>query len=144
MEGIPAPDVAAYRRKKEQELGLAPGTFGGLPGQRQQNERKSNFENRIYTFEELKPMLETHKALMGRSEDTVMADTASGAVLHAGPQTYAVPPIPPIPGATLPPFPPSGLPFPPPGLSLPPPGALSHGAAAPPFPPGMVPPFPLP
>lgn len=135
MEGIPAPDVAGYRRKKEQELGLAPGTFGGLPGQRQQNERKSNFENRIYTFEELKPMLETHKALMGRSEDTVMADGASGAVLHAGPQTYAVPPIPSMPGATQPPFPPSGLPFPPPGLPLPP------GAQ---FPPGVVPPFPPP
>lgn len=137
MEGIPAPDVATYRRKKEQELGLAPGTFGGLPGQRQQNERKSNFENRIYTYEELKPMLETHKALMGRTEDTVMADGASGAVLHAAPQTYAVPPIPAIPGTTLPPFPPMGLPFPPPGLSLPPHGTL------PPGPPGQsVPPFP--
>jgi len=138
MEGIPVPDVATYRRKKEQELGLTPGTFGGLPGQRQQNERKSNFENRIYTFEELKLMLETHKALMGRSEDTVMADGASGAVLHAGPQTYALPPIPPIPGSTLPPFPPQGLPFLPPGLPLPLHGTLPPGH---PFPPGVVPPF---
>ena len=143
MEGIPAPDVAGYRRKKEQELGLAPGTFGGLPGQRQQNERKSNFENRIYTYEELKTMLETHKALMGRSEDTVMADGASGAVLHAGPQTYAVPPMHAMPGTTMPPFPP-GLPFPPPGMSLPPPGTLPPGGHVPPFPPGVVPPFPPP
>ena len=143
MEGIPAPDVAVYKRKKEQELGLAPGTFGGQPGQRQQNERKSNFENRIYTFEELKPMLETHKALMGRSEDTVMADGASGAVLHAAPQTYALPPVPPMPGTTLPPFPPPRLPYSHPGLPLPPPAALPPGVPVPPFPPGVSP-FPLP
>ena len=38
MEGIPPPDVANYKRKKEQELGLAPGTFGSTPGHAQVKE----------------------------------------------------------------------------------------------------------
>src|ERR1700761_7156329 len=74
MEGIPAADVSAYKRKKEAEFGLPLGYFGtktstagpgAVPGA---PTTKRNYENRIYTFEELRGMLETHRQLMGRDE----------------------------------------------------------------------------
>lgn len=167
MEGVPPPDSAAYKRKKEQELGLPVGYFGnkanetkpgmGGPG----GTHKRNYENRVYTFEELRGMLETHRQLMGREDDNKM-DTSvevSGAVLNAAPQTYmassgvpGMPPgmgMPPLsmtgpPGA--PPMPlPMGMPFPPPGLPGMPP--FPPGGGQMPFfppPPGMLPPGVLP
>lgn len=124
MEGIPAPDVAEYKRKKELELGLTPGTISQPPAKR------PKFENRVLTAEELKLQLEAHKALMNTSEQPAMqpmaVDIASGPVVNAAPQAYAAPPIVPPGGPGLPSFmPPGGMP--PPGM----PGA-------PPFPP----PFP--
>lgn len=160
MEGIPAADVAAYKRKKELELGLPVGYFGNKAGEQNKPTTKRNYENRVYTFEELRGMLETHRQLMGREDDKMdtTAD-ASGPVLHAAPQTYVLPtglpglppPIPPVGVPGIPPLSMTGppgvppvpvLPFPPPLPGMPPfpPGAAPPGM--PPFPPapGMMPP----
>ena len=125
MEGIPAPDVADYKRRKEIELGLNPGTIT------QPQAKRPKIDNRVLTEAELKIQLESHKALMGASENTAMSqpsENTSGAVFNAAPQTYApaAPAIipPPVagaptflPGAPVPPFPPPfpGMPGFPPG-----------------------------
>ncbi|EIN06976.1 hypothetical protein PUNSTDRAFT_144569 [Punctularia strigosozonata HHB-11173 SS5] len=151
MEGIPAPDVADYKRRKEIELGLAAGTIS------QPQAKKPKIEHRPLTEEELRAQLEAHKALMGANNDTSSAPTTSEAVYNAAPQTYAVPaapavPIPP-PGASPPPGLPGMPPMLPPGM--PPPGFMPGQPpfpppfplpGMPPLPPGMSPPpgFPLP
>jgi len=156
MEGIPAPDVADYKRRKEIELGLNPGTIT------QPQAKRPKIENRVFTQEELRIQLEAHKALMGAVDNPPPSapDAASGAVVNAAPQTYAAPPtqislvpppflppgasatipgqppLPPFPGAMgFPPGPPPGFPLPPgfPAPGMPPPGA-------PPFLPGALPP----
>ncbi|KAJ3971246.1 hypothetical protein EV361DRAFT_231388 [Lentinula raphanica] len=128
MEGIPAPDVADYKRRKEIELGLAAGSISQPPAKRPRT------ENRPLSEDELKAALEAHRALMGAANDTaVPAPNDQGAVYGAPPQTYTAPPAP----APVMPGPP------PPGMM--PPGAPAPGA--PPFfppPPGMAagqPPF---
>lgn len=126
MEGIPAPDVADYKRRKEIELGLNPGTITQPPAKR------PKIENRVYTQEELRIQLEAHKALMGAADNPppFAQDTATGAVVNAAPQTYAAPPTqisPPVPAQFMPPAAIPGQP------GLPPfPGAMG-------FPPGSVP-----
>ena len=130
MEGIPAPDVADYKRRKEIELGLNPGTIT------QPQAKRPKFENRVLTEGELKIQLEAHKALMGASESTAISQPSenSGAVFNAAPQTYVAPAapavIPPtvvgappfLPGAPVPPIP-GAAPFTPfPGMAGLPPG----------------------
>lgn len=138
MEGIPAPDIADYKRRKEIELGLNPGTIS------QPQNKRPKLDNRALTEEELRAQLEAHKALMGASEGAAAPATpevASGAVFGAPAQTYALPTAPapgmvPPPSASpmgmhpgAPPFPhgalpppgfPGAPPFPPPGMSFPP------------------------
>ncbi|EPS93041.1 hypothetical protein FOMPIDRAFT_1056345 [Fomitopsis schrenkii] len=172
MEGIPAPDVADYKRRKEIELGLNPGTIS------QPQSKRPKLDNRALTEEELRAQLQAHKALMGASERSAAptAPDATGAVFGAPPQAYSAPPVPaamPPPSASppaymppgAPPFalgglPPPGfqgmLPFPPPpGMSLPlgmpPPGYPMQPPFAGSPPPGMpmpgapgAPPFPMP
>ncbi|KAL0946361.1 hypothetical protein HGRIS_012594 [Hohenbuehelia grisea] len=159
MEGIPAPDVADYKRRKEIELGLAAGSISQPPAKR------PKIENRALTEEELKAQLEAHKALMGSGTDMgASAPTAdAGAVYGAPPQAYAAPPMPAalappgmppfFPGGPPPPGFPGAPPFPPPGMMGLPPGPPPPGFGMPPFPPppGMFPPgmppppgFPLP
>ncbi|EKM83970.1 hypothetical protein AGABI1DRAFT_110572 [Agaricus bisporus var. burnettii JB137-S8] len=162
MEGIPAPDVADYKRRKEIELGLAAGSIS------QPQAKRPKIENRPMSEEELKAQLEAHKALMGLNNPepstTSTPETPSGAVVYGAPsQTYAAPPVPmppphgvtpPVPfpaGASPPPgmpgqpphFPPfaPGMPPgpPPPGFPFPP--GFPPGAPMP-FPPGVRPPFP--
>lgn len=122
MEGIPAPDVADWKRRKEIELGLNPGTIT------QPQAKRPKIENRVLTQEELRVQLEAHKALMGAVDNTIVApppDAATGAVVNAAPQTYVAPPTgisPPAPG--VPPFMPNG----------PPPAAISGVPSFPPFP----------
>ena len=65
MEGIPAPDVADYKRRKEIELGLNPGTIT------QPQSKRPKLDNRPLTEDELRAQLEAHKALMGASENSV-------------------------------------------------------------------------
>lgn len=135
MEGIPAPDVADYKRRKEIELGLSAGSISQPPPKR------AKVENRPLSEEELRRQLEEHKALMGHgpSESSAVAESSSSAVYGAAPQTYTsppvpvaqgVPPMPPMPGG-MPGMPPPGF-FPPPGV---PPGPFP--GAPPPFPPFM-------
>jgi hypothetical protein len=127
MEGIPAPDVADYKRRKEIELGLNPGTISQPPTKR------PKIENRPLSEAELRAQLEAHKALMGASEATNVPPTESGsaAVYGAPPQAYAAPPVP---AALNPP----GLPAPGPVPGVPP---FIPPFAAPSFAPGMMPPY---
>lgn len=134
MEGIPAPDVADYKRRKEIELGLNPGTIT------QPQAKRPKIDHRPLTEAELKAQLEAHKALMGASEGvppSQQSDGASGAVVNAAPESYGAPPtamLPPpgmFPGA--PPFLPNGPPPGMPGM----PGMLPPFPGAPGFPPGM-------
>ncbi|KAF7976522.1 hypothetical protein HWV62_6343 [Athelia sp. TMB] len=165
MEGIPAPDVADYKRRKEIELGLSAGSIS------QPQAKRPKTENRPLSEEELRAQLAAHRALMGQNDPSTSAapatDGSSGGVYGAGPQTYAAPPAPsamPPPGMVPPPGmffggpPPAGFPgqppFPPfPGGAFPPgppppgffpPGMMPPGGPPFPPPPGMRPPFPPP
>ncbi|CAK5269750.1 unnamed protein product [Mycena citricolor] len=162
MEGIPAPDVADYKRRKEIELGLTAGSISAPQA------KKPKIENKPIPEDELQNLLEQHKRLMGGSAEASSSSVPAPAVYGAGPQTYAQPPMPmpmgppgmpPFPGFPgppppgMPPFPPGG--FPPPGMmpppfgGMPPPGAMHPpGVMAPPgvmpppgamLPPGMIP-----
>jgi hypothetical protein len=126
MEGIPAPDVADYKRRKEIELGLTAGSIS------QPQAKRPKTENRPLSEDELRAQLEAHKALMGAHETPAPApaDTNQSAVYAATPQTYAPAPTPPIPVPPVSVIPPGAPPaFP--GMP-PPPGAFP---GVPPFPP---------
>lgn len=123
MEGIPAPDVADYKRRKEIELGLAAGSIS------QPQPKRPKIENRVLTEFELRKALEQHKALMGRTDTKVdgvdSSAAGAGGVYGAEPQVYAQPtgPTPFMPGMPPPGQPPFPFPgFPPGGPGLPPPG----------------------
>lgn len=118
MEGIPAPDVADYKRRKEIELGLTAGSIS------QPQAKRPKIENRALNEEELKAQLEAHKALMGvnTGPDISHSSESTGAVYGAPPQAYASPPVP---AMASPAIPPSFFPGPPAG-----------------FPAGIPPPFP--
>ncbi|TFK33398.1 hypothetical protein BDQ12DRAFT_691209 [Crucibulum laeve] len=164
MVGIPAPDVADYKRRKEIELGLAAGSISQPPPKR------TKVENRPLSEEELKAQLEAHKALMGGGapEAPAHVDASTSGVYGAPAQAYAQPPMPPMgmpppgffPGGPPPPGFPGQPPFPPFGGGFPPggpppgfppmPGFPPGGppfappfspAGAPPFPPAGAPPF---
>ena len=126
MEGIPAPDVADYKRRKEIELGLNPGTITQPPP------KKAKHENRPLSEEELRAQLAAHRALMGANDPSSTAAPAdsgtNGAVYSANAQTYATPAAPPV----LPPGP--GTPGMPPPFF---PGGANPGGFGPPI--GMPP-----
>jgi hypothetical protein len=128
MEGIPVPDVADYKRRKEIELGLTAGSIS------QPQAKRPKTENRPFSEEELRAQLEAHKALMGAHETPAPAptDTNQSAVYAATPQTYSPAPAPP---GSVPPVPvvPPGAP--PAFLGIPPPPGAFPGA--PPFPPQL-------
>ena len=127
MEGIPAPDVADFKRRKEIELGLAAGSIS------QPQAKRPKIDNRVISEDELRRQLQEHRALMGLNnpEPSIAQESTSTPAVYAAPQTYAAPPVsltPSMPPALpLSPFPPM-----PPGVSGVPPGF--------PFPPGMAPP----
>jgi len=155
MEGIPAPDVADYKRRKEIELGLQIGSIS------QPQSKRAKVENKVISQSELKVQLEAHKALMGANDAPTAPDGAalnSATVYNAEPQTYsapAAPAMPPMGMPGMPSFPPGGFgppgmpgappvgfPGPPPPVGfpgMPPPGMPPPGMA---LPPGVVPPFP--
>jgi hypothetical protein len=113
MEGIPVPDVADYKRRKEIELGLAAGSIS------QPAAKRARVENRVLSEEELRVQLAAHRALMGRDAAAAAPAPdagASAAVYNAAAETYA--PQPPGPGQGMPPY-----------MGMPP--------GAPPFQPGM-------
>jgi hypothetical protein len=115
MEGIPAPDIADFKRRKEIELGLAAGSIS------QPQAKRPKIDNRVIPGEELRRQLQEHKALMGLNnpEPSATQESTSAPAVYGAPQTYAAPPVPLAPGMppTMPPgtFPPSVPPgFPPP------------------------------
>jgi hypothetical protein len=124
MEGIPAPDMAAYKRRKEEELGLASGTISQPPAKR------PKMDYRQPTDAELAAQLAAHKALMAGND-------VPSALAPTGPAVFGAP------TAFAPPFPPPMGVFPPPPFA--PGGAPIHlgSGPPPPFPPvGVIPPFP--
>lgn len=129
MEGIPAPDVADYKRRKEIELGLAAGSIS------QPQPKRPKIEKRPLSEDELKAQLEAHKALMGGSSDNPpalpAADNSASGVYGAPPQAYAAPPTP-APGLPPPGMPPGMGPGAPPPFF---PGGPPPAGALPPFPP---------
>ena len=140
MVGIPAPDVADYKRRKEIELGLSAGSISQPPTKR------PKIENRPLSEEELKAQLEAHKALMGVAtapEASAVSESSTATVYGAPPQAYAAPPT------SVPALPPVGV-LPPPGMPPPPsifggpspPAGLFPGQVPPPFPPPFMPGFP--
>ena len=133
MEGVPAGDLAAWKRRTAEEL--------GLPDPDDLKPKKPRFPQVALTQEEARTQLAAHKLLMGIG-------------VPAAPPVAAIPPPqqpqqqqqqpmpgapipglpPPPPGFSLPPgirAPPGGLPFPPPpGFSLPP-GCVTFHSLAP-------------
>jgi len=134
MEGIPAPDVADYKRRKEIELGLAAGSIS------QPQAKRPKIENRVISEDELRRQLEEHKALMGLNnlEPPSVPESTSGAV-YAAPQTYAAPPVPLAPG--IPSGPPVSSQYPPVPPLLPSTVPSVPPAFPPPFVPGIPPGF---
>jgi hypothetical protein len=124
MEGIPAPDVADFKRRKEIELGLAAGSIS------QPQAKRPKIDNRVIAEDELRRQLQEHKALMGLNnpEPSTTQESTSAPAIYAAPQTYAAPPVPLASNMPPPNFPPM-----PPGMSAIPPGF------PPSFPPGMPP-----
>jgi len=141
MVGIPAPDVADYKRRKEIELGLSAGSISQPP------QKRPKIENKPLSEDDLAAQLAAHKALMGLTTgpepgpSSGIPDANAGAVFGAPPQSYAAPPTPSMPPhGSMPPMPPPGM-----FASPPPPGAFP-GGMPPPFPPFMpgMPPGPPP
>jgi len=136
MVGIPAPDVADYKRRKEIELGLSAGSISQPP------QKRPKIENKPLSEVDLAAQLAAHKALMGLAPGPEPGPSSgtpdvNGAVFGA-PQTYAAAPVPP-PGS-VPPMPPPGM------FTSPPPFGVFPGGMPPPFPPFMpgMPPGPPP
>ncbi|GAA5821502.1 hypothetical protein JCM10212_001492 [Sporobolomyces blumeae] len=169
MEGVPAADLAAWKKRQAEESGVP------NPDDQPQRPKKPRYAQVALTPEEAKVQLAAHRALMGlvpvaavANPETAIVAPAQVASVPVGASPYAVPPPPPaaagaaptpvpgLPGLPPPPpgfmpppgfVPPAGMPFPPPGgLPFPiPPGMLPPPGFMPP-PPGMpgAPPFPIP
>ncbi|CCO31245.1 Zinc finger protein 207 OS=Homo sapiens GN=ZNF207 PE=1 SV=1 [Rhizoctonia solani AG-1 IB] len=120
MEGIPAPDMASYKRRKEEELGLASGTISQPP------QKRPKMDYRQPTDAELAAQLAAHKALMAGNDVAPSAPAVFGAPMVFG-------------GPVPPPFVPGGAPIrlggPPPGF---PPGPPPPGGFPPGVPPGVT------
>lgn len=151
MEGVPAGDLADWKRRKAEAMGVDP--------ELHKRKRPKIFLG-VITSEDLKAQLQQHRALMNGISST--APPRPAAVPYGvPPPALGVPPTPvPPPGmfapgsAPMPPPPPGfpmmplpgSHPFPPPGLGMPPMphGILPAGMPFPPppgmLPPGMVPP----
>jgi len=136
MEGIPAPDVADYKRRKEIELGLSAGSIS------QPQAKRAKIETRKLTDDELAAQLAAHKALMGNageSSGAPQAESSTPSVYGAPAQAYTSQPVSAPPMGMTPPF--AGTPVPFPGM--PPPGVpqLPPLPGAPILPPPGFPPF---
>lgn len=118
-------DVDAWRRKKEQEAGLAAGSTSQPP------QKRPKLDKKVLTESELAMQLASHKALMSGNDPNrpmgMSGPIAAGApTVYGAPQTYAAPPtggMPPLGG--LPP--PNGMP---PFPGGPPMGALPPGCVS--------------
>lgn len=119
MEGIPAADLAAWKKRQEEESGVKP----------QQNApKRAKYANVPLTTSEVRAQLAAHKALMS-GKPLPGAPSLPGGGYGVPPVGFGVPPpgfanMPPPPGFPAPPPgfvpPPNGMPFPPPPFPLPP------------------------
>ncbi|GAA5952270.1 hypothetical protein JCM10213_005187 [Rhodosporidiobolus nylandii] len=156
MEGVPGPDLAAWKKRQAEEL--------GLPNPEEQKAKRPRYAQVALTPAEARAQLAAHRELMGIT--SAVPVTVIPAPAGVPPPGFGTPiaasaaanVVPPPPGMSIPPGmppPPAGIPFPPPGFPLPPPGmALPPGIAPPPggipFPPpgmfgvGGLPPPPIP
>lgn len=145
MEGVPANDLADWKRRKAEAMGVDPETH--------KRKRPKIFLG-VLTSEDLKAQLQQHRALMNGISNTapvrppVLPYGVPPPAL-GGPPSASVPPpglfaspsapMPPPPGFPMMP-PPGSMPFPPPGMGMPP---MPHGLLPPgmpfPPPPGMLP-----
>ncbi|GAA5933901.1 C2H2-type zinc finger protein [Sporobolomyces koalae] len=130
MEGVPAADLAAWKKRQAEEAGIPTD---------EQRPKKARFAQVALTPAEAKAQLAAHRILMGLVPAPV--DAAVAIPLAAPPAPVPVPGMPPVPAPPPGFMPPPGF-APPPGMPFPPPpGAM-------PFPmvPGMPPPpgFPMP
>ncbi|CEQ41902.1 SPOSA6832_03653 [Sporobolomyces salmonicolor] len=127
MEGVPAPDLAAWKKRQAEE--------SGLPNPDEQRAKKPRYAQIALTPAEAKAQLAAHRALMGLQPASAPAAMPDAGAIPPVPSPYGF--IPPPPGFIPPP---GGLPFPPPG------GLPFHLPPGIPPPPGLVPPpgFPLP
>ncbi|CAE6467548.1 unnamed protein product [Rhizoctonia solani] len=156
MEGIPAPDMASYKRRKEEELGLASGTISQPP------QKRPKMDYRQPTDAELAAQLAAHKALMAGNDIAPSAPAVFGApmvfggpvpppfvpggapIRLGGPPPPGFPPGPPPPGGFPPGMPPPGIAGAPPGVGVPPLGISPPPGAIVPTPPISTAPPPAP
>lgn len=150
MEGVPANDLADWKRRKAEAMGMDPDTH---------KRKRPKIYLGVISPDELRSQLQQHRALMNGIS---AASQPRPAALPYGvppsnipPPVASVPPpglfasaptsMPPPPGFPMMPPPPGSMPFPPPGMAIPP---MPHGMMPPgmPFlpPPGMLPPGMLP
>ncbi|GAA5946458.1 hypothetical protein JCM3765_000252 [Sporobolomyces pararoseus] len=148
MEGVPAADLAAWKKRQAEE--------SGMPNpEDQQRQKKPRYAQVALTPAEAKAQLAAHRALMGLTPN-VATVLPSPLAAPAAPTPLAAPsipaPLPGMPGLPPPPpgfapppgfVPPPGMPFPPPGFpGLPPPPPGFPGFGLPPPPPGLMMPPP--
>ncbi|MBW0547730.1 hypothetical protein O181_087445 [Austropuccinia psidii MF-1] len=145
MEGVPANDLADWKRRKAEAMGVDPDSH---------KRKRPKIYLGVISPEELRSQLQQHRALMN--------GISAGPPQRPAVQPFAVPPpampppatsipppglFPPPPASTMPPPPgfpmmppPGSMPFPPPGMAIPP---MPHGLLPPgmpfPPPPGMLP-----
>ncbi|GAA5884416.1 hypothetical protein JCM6882_005244 [Rhodosporidiobolus microsporus] len=162
MEGVPAPDLAAWKKRQAEEL--------GLPNPDEQRAKRPRYAQVALTPAEARAQLAAHKELMFGVAPTPVVTIplpppgaagvpppGFGTPLGVVASATGTPLPPPPPGFSLPPGvppPPGGMPFPPPGFPLPPgiappPGGIPLPPPGMPLPPGFklppgVPPIPLP
>ncbi|KAK4053534.1 hypothetical protein OIV83_001702 [Microbotryomycetes sp. JL201] len=132
MEGIPAADLAAWKKKQAEEH--------GVDGQ-ENKPKRAKWPSTPLSRQDLKQQLAIHKALMTGQPLPVPPPPAQG-MLNGAPM-----PPPHMPFGSAPPnmpmpppgfMPPPGMPFPPPGMSFPPGMPPPPGMPFPP-PPGVLP-----
>lgn len=145
MEGVPAGDLADWKRRKAEAMGVDP--------ELHKRKRPKIFLG-VITAEDLKAQLQQHRALMNGISNTAPPRPVAlpygvpppalapppSSVPPPGLFSGAQAPMPPPPGFPMMPPPPGAMPFPPPGMGMPP---MPHGLLPPgmPFPPpGMLPP----
>ncbi|GAA5967090.1 hypothetical protein JCM11641_000438 [Rhodosporidiobolus odoratus] len=155
MEGVPAPDLAAWKKKQAEEL--------GLPNPDEQKAKRPRYAQVALTAAEARTQLASHRELMGITSAAPVANIhlpaaqagvpppGFGTPISASASATATPMPPPPGGLALPPGFPPGFPMPPPGVSLPPGMPPIPGMPMPPpgmpLPPGFpagLPPPPIP
>ncbi|GAA5935403.1 hypothetical protein JCM1841_001946 [Sporobolomyces salmonicolor] len=108
MEGVPAPDLAAWKKRQAEE--------SGLPNPDEQRAKKPRYAQIALTPAEAKAQLAAHRALMGLQPASAPAAMPDAGAIPPVPSPYGVPPVgfgaTPLAGAFLPRHQASSLPHP--------------------------------